>query len=600
MLNNLKVARKLLVAFAILVVAVATAGALVWHGLSTIRQVTALNEHSYGYIGTVDETLMTLVEQQNAARGYVASLDPSFVEKYDKQQAAYDSHFKALMDGVESPDEKARAEALANAVAVFRTETRQQITEANDPAQLEVARTQVASSGRLTAIREVLKSINDSEHAQLAERSKSQAKAFTAAGATLAVGGAGAVGIAVLMGWLLSGAIAAPIAAMTTAMRRLADGDNTVAVPAVGRRDEIGAMAAAVLTFKEAAIEKLRVEGQAADERRQAEDERQVNETGRTAAAREQSGVVSNLGQALEHLAQGDLTYRLNQSFPASYRKLQDDFNAAMGRLQETMTVITGAVQGIRSGSSEISHAADDLSRRTEQQAAGLEETAAALDEIVATVRRTAEGTNDADRTVQAARRDAETGGQVVERAIQAMTEIESSSQQVAQIIGVIDEIAFQTNLLALNAGVEAARAGDAGRGFAVVAQEVRALAQRSADAAKEIKTLISTSSQQVGAGVALVGETGEALKRITAGVVAINRTVAEIAASAQEQATGLQQINTAVNQMDQATQQNAAMVEQSTAASHSLSNEASELQRLVGRFRIDAQGGGARDSRAA
>ncbi|WP_165191140.1 methyl-accepting chemotaxis protein [Caulobacter soli] len=598
MLNNLKVARKLLVAFAILVLAVAAAGALVWSSLTTIRQAAALNDHSYAYIGAIDETLMTLIEQQNAARGFVASLDPAFAKQYDTLQGVYDQHFQALRDGVESDAEKARLDTLTQTVEVFRTESRQQLASARDPAQLEAARLDVVKVGRLTQVRKALKAMRDNETAELTERAANQSKALTAANAALAVGGAMAVGIAVLMGWLLSGAIAAPIAAMTAAMRRLADGDNTVAVPAVGRKDEIGAMAAAVMTFKDAAIEKLRVEGQAADQRRQAEDERQTNEAGRAAAAREQSGVVEGLGEALEHLAQGDLTYRLTQTFPASYRKLQDDFNAAMGRLQETMTVITGAVQGIRSGSGEISHAADDLSRRTEQQAAGLEETAAALDEIVATVRRTAEGTSEADRTVQAARRDAETGGQVVERAIQAMTQIEESSQQVSQIIGVIDEIAFQTNLLALNAGVEAARAGDAGRGFAVVAQEVRALAQRSADAAREIKTLISTSSQQVGQGVELVGETGEALKRITAGVVAINRTVAEIAASAQEQATGLQQINTAVNQMDQATQQNAAMVEESTAASHSLSNEASELQRLVGRFRIE--GGPAHAVRAA
>jgi methyl-accepting chemotaxis protein len=592
MLNNLKVARKLLVAFAILVVAVTMAGALVWNGLSTIRKVTALNEHSYAYVTAVDETLMALVEQQNATRGFVASLDPLFIEKYDAQQAVYDHHFQTLLAGVESDDERARTTALTAAVEAFRADTLKQIAEAKDPAQLEAARSGVAGAGRLTDLRAVLKDIRDTEMSQLAERSKDQAKAFTAAAAALAVGGALAVGIAVLMGWLLSSAIATPIAAMTAAMRRLSEGDNAVAVPAVGRRDEIGAMAAAVLTFKEAAIEKLRVEGEAADHRLQAEGAREANEADRAAADREQSGVVHSLGEALERLAEGDLTHRLNQGFPDSYRKLRDDFNAAMGRLQETMGVISGAVHGIHSSSGEITQAADSLSRRTEQQAAGLEETAAALDQIVATVRRTAQGAGEADQAVKAARQDAEVAGQVVERAIQAMTQIEGSSQQVSQIIGVIDEIAFQTNLLALNAGVEAARAGDAGRGFAVVAQEVRALAQRSAEAAKEIKTLISTSSQQVETGVDLVGETGEALKRITAGVAEINRTVGEIAASAQEQATGLQQINSAVNQMDQATQQNAAMVEESTAASHSLSSEATELQRLVGRFRIgDAAG---------
>ena len=180
------------------------------------------------------------------------------------------------------------------------------------------------------------------------------------------------------------------------------------------------------------------------------------------------------------------------------------------------------------------------------------------------------------------------------------MGQIEGSSREIGNIIGVIDEIAFQTNLLALNAGVEAARAGEAGRGFAVVAQEVRALAQRSAEAAKDIKALISASTQQVDQGVSLVGEMGEALRRITAGVVEINRTVAEIAAPAEEQATGLAQINTAVNQMDQATQQNAAMVEQSTAASHALSNEAAELSRLVGRFRLAPDNAVRSTSRAA
>src|SRR5690606_13221901 len=206
--------------------------------------------------------------------------------------------------------------------------------------------------------------------------------------------------------------------------------------------------------------------------------------------------------------------------------------------------------------------------------------------EITATVNRTADGARQASRVVQTARNEAEASGAVVSDAVAAMTAIEQSSNQIGAIIGVIDEIAFQTNLLALNAGVEAARAGDAGRGFAVVASEVRALAQRSADAAKEIKTLITASGRQVEQGVALVGQTGQALGRIVAEVAEIDGLMSEISASAQEQATGLQQVNTAVNQMDQVTQQNAAMVEESTAASHSLSQEADALAASVARFR--------------
>uniref|UniRef100_UPI0026F0C354 methyl-accepting chemotaxis protein n=1 Tax=Phenylobacterium aquaticum TaxID=1763816 RepID=UPI0026F0C354 len=241
------------------------------------------------------------------------------------------------------------------------------------------------------------------------------------------------------------------------------------------------------------------------------------------------------------------------------------------------------------SGAGEISHASDDLSKRTERQAATLEETAAAVEEITATVKKAAEGARSAHTAVADTKVDAERGGAVAHQAISAMSEIEASSSQIGEIIGVIDEIAFQTNLLALNAGVEAARAGDAGKGFAVVASEVRALAQRSAEAAKEIKALISASNQQVSTGVDLVGKTGEALRRIVSQVAQITDLITGIAASAQEQAAGLHQVNTAVNQMDQMTQQNAAMVEESTAASHALSNEATELNRLMGEFDLGA-----------
>ncbi|MBS0253093.1 MAG: HAMP domain-containing protein [Proteobacteria bacterium] len=300
--------------------------------------------------------------------------------------------------------------------------------------------------------------------------------------------------------------------------------------------------------------------------------------------------VVASLGTALSELAEGNLETTVYAEFAPEFAKLKQDFNSAASELRSTIELVKKGAGSIRLGTDEISQASDDLSRRTENQAASLEETAAAVKEITDTVGKTAQGATHARDTVSVAKSDAEKSGEIVRKAIAAMNGIETSSKQISQIIGVIDEIAFQTNLLALNAGVEAARAGDAGRGFAVVASEVRALAQRSAEAAKEIKGLISASTGQVAQGVQLVGETGQALTRIVSQVGEINEIVTGIAASANEQAHGLEQVNTAVNEMDQVTQQNAAMVEEATAATQTLAQQTEELVRLVSRFRTGAE----------
>ena len=385
--------------------------------------------------------------------------------------------------------------------------------------------------------------------------------------------------------------VQAPLAGLTRSVDTLSAGRYDQAVPGIDGGDEIGAIARALDGFRHDLADGQRRRAEQEAERAVAEAARLRHEQEAAAFARAQESAVAALGEGMEKLADGDLIWRMSEdAFAPDARKMPSDFNAAVERLQGTMAGILNAASSIRNGCGEISKASDDLAQRTERGAAGLEQTAAALDQITATVHRSSEGADRAREVTQSAQINAQRSGEVVRQAVEAMGGIERSSHEITQIIGVIDEIAFQTSLLALNAGVEAARAGEAGRGFAVVAQEVRALAQRSADAAKEIKGLIRTSTEQVDRGVKLVGETGETLEQILAQAAEINDLVGEIAASSKEQAVGLAEVNKAVNQMDQVTQQNAAMVEQSTAASHALASEAAELERLVGRFQVGAE----------
>jgi methyl-accepting chemotaxis protein len=382
--------------------------------------------------------------------------------------------------------------------------------------------------------------------------------------------------------------LARPIVSMSTVMERLAAGDLEVA-PGDGttRARELDRMSKALEVFRRNALDRARFESEAAETRARAETERERAAAERAKAAEEQAEAVRRLGAGLGEVAGGDLTVRLDGGFTPAYAQIRDDFNAAVDKLKATLVSVVDSTGAIEASAKDVTAAADDLSRRTEQQAASLEETTATLTEVTAAVKTSAEGTQHAREVAAAADEDAKKSAGVVRQAVEAMGAIAKSSQQIGQIIGVIDEIAFQTNLLALNAGVEAARAGEAGRGFAVVASEVRALAQRSAQAAKEIKGLISDSSAQVDGGVKLVAETGRSLDRIATQVAEINAAVSDIASSAHEQATALQQINAAVEQMNLVTQQNAAMVEESTAAGHSLSEETSKLARLMGQFHV-------------
>jgi len=400
--------------------------------------------------------------------------------------------------------------------------------------------------------------------------------------------------------WIVVFRVVRPIQSLTDTMSRLAGGDLEVVIPSADRHDEIGQMARAVEVFRDAGLENRRLEAEAEEGRALSDRERREREAQKAKEAQELQEAMDALGTGLGQLSDGNVGHRIETPFAGALDKLRVDFNESVARLEEALRSVGDNAGAIHAGSDQIRAAADDLAKRTEMQAASVEETAAAVEEITATVRDSSRRAAEAGEMVAKTRQQAEHSSRVVQQAVSAMDQIEASSREINNIITVIDDIAFQTNLLALNAGVEAARAGEAGKGFAVVAQEVRELAQRSATAAKEIKALITSSSEQVQAGVALVGETGAALSTIATEVEEINRHVAAIVEAAREQAGGLEEINSAVNQMDQSAQQNAAMVEETTAASHSLAREAASLNELLAQFKFGGKAPASAAVRAA
>ncbi|KQQ74419.1 chemotaxis protein [Rhizobium sp. Leaf321] len=384
--------------------------------------------------------------------------------------------------------------------------------------------------------------------------------------------------------------ISGPLGAIRQALNAVADEDVTMQIPHTDMKNEVGLMARATQALQQKVRERHAMQESQQRQLEELDGERQHNLDMQRDEAALQARVVSTIGSALEQLAKGDLTVRCGD-LGTRYAGLRDNFDEALGHLEAAMSKVNDKGIDIGGSKEEIRRASNELSQRTERQAANLEETSAALDELTVAVRQTADGARDAAQRVTAVSTEASRSDAVVEEAIGAMSGIEQSSAEITKIIGVIDEIAFQTNLLALNAGVEAARAGESGKGFAVVAQEVRELAQRSAAAAKEIKEQISRSSGQVANGVRLVGEAGQALKRISDQVKSASDIVGRIAHSAAEQDTTLRSISSSLNMLDQATQHNAAMAEETTASAEALSADTEELLNLIRSFRVSGTG---------
>jgi methyl-accepting chemotaxis protein len=395
----------------------------------------------------------------------------------------------------------------------------------------------------------------------------------------------GAVG---LLGYFVIRRALRPLGVLTGAVNSLSSGNLDTVIPYADRSNEFGNIAKALEVFRTNAHEKLVIEGRSEADRIAADEERARNDDEKRTLDQQIEFAVTELASGLARLSQGDLTRTLDKPFSGRLDQLRMDFNTSLAHLKNVLQQIRERTLTIQHNGDEMLQSSNDLSRRTESQAASLEQTAAAVEEITITVKSSAERAREANQAVNRTRQSADSSGTVVSNAVAAMGRIEDASKKIEQIIEVIDDIAFQTNLLALNAGIEAARAGEAGKGFAVVAQEVRELAQRSADAAREIKGLINQSSNEVETGALLVQQAGEVLSEISGQIVDVSKHVETIATAAQDQSSALHEVNSSVNQMDQMTQQNAAMAEESSAASQMLANEVQELLALVQQFRIE------------
>ncbi len=538
-------------------------------------------ELAHSVISEAKDLLGAAVSMESGMRGFLLSGDPEFLEPYTAGGEQFDQLIASLMEkSSERLIQMNRLTKIAQIIADWREqavgpilEMRREIGDAmtmDDMADLVREGRGALYFDRFT---ETMETFQTEEEAlmEMQQEENREISEFTQTIIPVAIG------VAILLGGMfaliIGTSLARAVNQVTQSMKGLAGGNNAVEIRGQERGDEVGEMARALEVFRDALVEMQEKEKQKAE--------------GRDA---ELNRVVEELSTKLALLSQGNLQIQIEERFPDDYEMLRSDFNNTVTNLHGIVGDVMDTSGSIANGAVEISQASEDLSHRTESQAATLEETAAALDELTASVKSAAEGAKAVEATMESARIEAESSDEVVQKAVAAMTEIEQSSASISQIISVIDDIAFQTNLLALNAGVEAARAGEAGRGFAVVASEVRALAQRSSGAAMEIKTLIDDSSKQVGRGVDLVGQAGEALQNIVTQVSQISIQVSGIAEGAAEQSTGLNEINSGMSQLDQVTQQNAAMVEESTAASLLLKADAGKLTELMGNFEISGQ----------
>ncbi|AVA24374.1 HAMP domain-containing methyl-accepting chemotaxis protein [Rhizobium sp. NXC24] len=533
--------------------------------------------------------------QSVAYRAYQLTAYSPDAKDFDDVASSYDKNAQRMFDRLNAaitayPDAKPELEAFLAKATAIKVGLDKAIVAAKGNRDMNALAVLGAVDPKIDELATSLREWNEKMEKQVADgiRDLSEANHSTIRQSATLLALAIALAIAASTA-LASFGILRPIARLRQQMMRLAEGDLSIDVEEAARGDEVGEMAKSVISFKENAMHRLRLEKEAQATDCANEEAQRSRAADKARHDAETDFAVNTLATALNALATGDVTYRISTPFAGNFDRIRQDFNASVEKLENTLSAVTLNARSISASAAEIRSAADDLAQRTEQQAASVEETAAALEQITTTTRDATLRAQEAEDLVRKAHQAAQTSGAVVGEAVSAMQAIATSSGEINNIIGVIDDIAFQTNLLALNAGVEAARAGEAGKGFAVVAQEVRELAQRSAHAAREIKSLITTSGEQVKSGVDLVGRTGKALQEIVSHVEEINNRVQSINTAAREQVVGLHEINRAIIIIDQATQRNAAMVEESTAASHGLASDIAALNQLLRQFIISS-----------
>ena len=577
MLSSLNIPKKLAVAFIAINLSAAVMMLVFATNIAMINRSTEQTNFHQDIHAKALALETAILRQNSQMRGYLVTGDDTYLKSYYEGRDDYDSTSAAIETMLDDQTMKDKLLESRAETQKWRAEWGDKSIEMVKQGDREGAMERVRGGGKAALVSAAvlpLRDLRDHEEAELEAQAEGQHTAITTAWIALAIGGLALITLAITLQRKLSRNIAAPIGELTDTMAALASGRNDVSVSGTERVDELGNMARAVLIFRDQAVAKV-------------------------AADHDRERAMAEIGRKLHDLSQSDLRARL-RDLPEAFATVATDFNDALDQLCSVMSSVRGSIDSISTSSSEIRQAAADLSDRSEEQAAKLQSSSAAMSEITRKVGESAGIAVQANRAMSEARSEAEQGGAVVQRAIVAMQGIDQATREIAEIISVIDGIAFQTNLLALNAGVEAARAGDAGKGFAVVASEVRALAQRAADAASDVKSRILSATEHVTSGVELVNDTGGSLNRIIERVSSVSESISAMAEAAEQQSSGLLKVNEAISAMDAMTQQNAAMVEETTAATEMLAREARQLFEAFSIFKVDDNAGSSRLAAAA